>query len=56
MRPIKDEEIPAFRRMIEGNPYEGLFYTAVFTGMREMLENLMIQQKTGESRYFLNLR
>lgn len=35
MRPLKDEEIPAFLRMIEGNPYEGLFYMAVFTGMRE---------------------
>ena len=35
MRPLKDGEIPAFLRMIEGNPYEGLFYMAIFTGMRE---------------------
>ena len=35
MRPLKDKEIPAFLKAIQGHPLEYLFYVALFTGMRE---------------------
>lgn len=35
MRPLKDNELPAFLRLIDGNRMENLFRVAVFTGMRE---------------------
>ena len=35
MRPLKDEEVPLFISLIKDHPFEGLYYTAMFTGMRE---------------------
>lgn len=35
MRALKDDEVPQFLSMISGHPLENLFYTALFTGMRE---------------------
>ena len=35
MRPLKDNEVPLFLNAIKGNPYENIFYVALFTGMRE---------------------
>ncbi len=34
-RPLKDKEIPAFLEVIQGHPFELLFYVAIFTGMRQ---------------------
>ena len=35
MRPLKDTEIQVFLDVIKGHKLEGLFYTALFTGLRE---------------------
>ena len=35
MHPLKDNQVGQFIRAIRGNIYEALFYTALFTGMRE---------------------
>ena len=35
MRPLKDTEVPAFLKAIQGDDYECLFFVALFTGMRE---------------------
>ena len=35
MRPLKDNEVPLFLKAIKGSAYEGIFYVALFTGMRE---------------------
>ena len=35
MRPLLDDELPIFLKMIVGDRMENLFYVAVFTGMRE---------------------
>ncbi len=35
MRPLKDKEVSEFLKAIEGNPFERLYYVALFTGMRE---------------------
>ena len=35
MRALKDDKVPQFLSMISGHPLENLFYTALFTGMRE---------------------
>ena len=35
MRPLKDSEVPAFLKAIQGDDYEYLFFVALFTGMRE---------------------
>ena len=35
MRPLKDNEVPLFLKAIKGSVYEGIFYVALFTGMRE---------------------
>ncbi|MCR4885727.1 MAG: site-specific integrase [Clostridiales bacterium] len=35
MRPLKDGEVSEFLARIKGNPFENLYYMALFTGMRE---------------------
>lgn len=35
MRPLMDKEIPTFLHLISGQPFEELYYVALFTGMRE---------------------
>lgn len=35
MHPLKDNQVGQFIRAIRGNIYEALFYTALFTGMRD---------------------
>lgn len=35
IRPLDDSELAAFLKAIQGNPYELVFFVAVFTGMRQ---------------------
>ena len=35
MRPLLDNEVPEFLRLINGHPFEEFYYVAIFTGMRE---------------------